>query len=110
MRPIASEFNAGGPGLSVDWLHMSTFSSPGTFSSRVLDAGHPVDWNNLSWAADLPSNTSLAMSYRTGNTPTPDGSWTSFAPVAASGDAISGSSRYIQYKADLTSTNAMRTP
>ena len=49
------------------------------------------------------------MGIRFGNTPTPDGTWTPFAPVAASGDAIAGTSRYAQYQATL-SGNGLLTP
>ena len=48
----ASDFNAGGPGLSVDWLHMSPYPSSGTFTSRVFDAGQAADWGALSWHAN----------------------------------------------------------
>ena len=58
-----------------------------TFTSRVLDAHSAVTWAALDWTAATPAGTSVAMSYRTGNTFVPDGSWTSFAPVAASGGA-----------------------
>ena len=46
---------------------------------------------------------------RTGDTPTPDGTWTAFVPRPAPG-ALSLHSRYIQYRADLTSTNTTVTP
>ena len=39
MRPLASDFNSGGPNLSVDWLHLSPYPASGTFDSRVFDAG-----------------------------------------------------------------------
>ena len=39
MRPLASDFNAGGPDVSVDWLRMSPYPASGTFDSRVFDAG-----------------------------------------------------------------------
>ena len=50
------------------------------------------------------------MSYRTGDTATPDGSWTQFALVASSGGALAGNSRYIQYQATLGTTNPAVTP
>ena len=50
------------------------------------------------------------MSYRTGNSLVPDGSWTSFAPVASSGGALTGTSRYIQYRAVLSTTDPNQTP
>ena len=97
----ASDFNSGGPELSVDWLHLSPYPSSGTFTSRVFDAGQAADWGAISWHANAPPGTSVAISVRTGNTPTPDGSWSAFTPVTASGDDVPGNSRYVQYKADL---------
>jgi hypothetical protein len=54
--------------------------------------------------------TSLAFSVRRGDTPTPDATWTAFAPIAASGGAIGGSSRYLQYRVELTSGDPAVTP
>ena len=58
------------------------------FLSRVLDAGAPVPWATATWSASVPAGTSLALSVRTGNTPTPDGSWTTFTPLANPGAAV----------------------
>ena len=85
MRPLASDLNSGGPDVSVDWLHLSPYPASGTFDSRVLDAGQSVNWDALSWTADTPAGTGVALSVRTGNTPTPDGSWSGFNPVGSSG-------------------------
>ena len=101
LNVAASDFNSGGPGLSVNWLHLSPYPSSGTFTSRVFDAGQAADWGAMSWHANAPPGTSVAMSVRTGNTPTPDGSWSAFTPVTSSGDDVPGNSRYVQYKADL---------
>jgi hypothetical protein len=95
---------------SLDWLHLSPYSSPATFTSRVLDAGSPVAWQGLSWDASTPAGTDLAVSVRTGPTPTPDASWTAFAPVASSGDAVGADARYLQYQAVLSSSDPDRTP
>ncbi len=111
MRPIASDFEAGGPTISVDWLRLSPYAASGTFRSRVLDAGQPVAWGNLTWTNANPTGTAAALSVRHGNTPVPDGSWTAFAPVPSSGSAIGGNSRYIQYEAELaTSDSFLLTP
>ncbi len=103
MRPIASDLNAAGPELSVDWLRMSPYPGSGTFTSRVFDGGPAVDWGALDWTAATPPGTGVALSVRTGDTPTPDGSWSAFTPVAASGGDIPGTSRYVQYQAVLSS-------
>jgi Big-like domain-containing protein/purple acid phosphatase-like protein len=110
LRAIASDFTAGGPELSVDWVHVTPYPASGTFDSRVFDAGQQVDWNSLSWTVDTPAGTGVALSVRTGNTPTPDGSWSGFNPVGSSGGSIGGNSRYLQYRAELSSSDQDRTP
>ena len=57
MRPIASDFNAGGGELRVDWMRMSPYPASGTFLSRVFDAGQAADWGALSWHANAPPDT-----------------------------------------------------
>src|SRR4029077_10534129 len=105
MRPLISDFQAGGQKLVVDWMHLSPYSTPATFTSRVLDAGAVVPWASIWWTADQPTGTSLAMSVRTGNTPVPDGTWTGFTPVTESGMPTTNNSRYIQYQAALSTTD-----
>ena len=52
----------------------------------------------------------MALSVRTGNSATPDGTWTDFVPLASSGAAIGAVSRYLQYQAILTTSNPNQTP
>ncbi len=110
MNVQISDYPAGGYGLTVDWIHVSPYSTPGTFESRIYDAGASRNWADASWNADVPSGTALSISVRKGDTPTPDGSWTAYTTVATSGGSVGGSSRYIQYKAELSSTNTNLTP
>ena len=110
LRAAASDFSAGGAELSVDWMRMSPYPASGTFDSRVLDAGQSVNWDALSWTADTPAGTGVALSVRTGNTPTPDGSWSGFNPVGSSGGSIGGNSRYLQYRVQLSSSDQGKTP
>ncbi|HEY6865850.1 MAG TPA: FlgD immunoglobulin-like domain containing protein, partial [Candidatus Eisenbacteria bacterium] len=110
MRPAASDYAPGGGVVSVDWLRVMPFPAAGAFVSRIYDGGGISTWGNLSWSADLPAGTSLGMSVRHGTSPVPDGTWTAFSPVAASGDPVGGSSRYVQYRADLATTDSLATP
>ena len=112
LNVATSDFNVGGPELSVDWLHLSPYPASGTFDSRVFDAGpgQSVAWGALSWNSATPSGTGIAMSVRTGNTPTPDLTWSAFTPIASSGDDIPGNSRYVQYRAALSTTDPNLTP
>ena len=110
LNVAASDFNSGGPALSVDWLHVSPYPASGTFTSRVFDAGQAVNWGAITWDQNAPTGTSIAISVRTGPTPSPDASWSSFTPIAASGAGIPGSSRYVQYRAQLASSDTANTP
>jgi N,N-dimethylformamidase beta subunit-like, C-terminal/Domain of unknown function (DUF4082)/Calx-beta domain/Bacterial Ig domain len=110
MRPIAaSDFNAFSGTIVLDWVRSSPYTTAGSFISRVFDASVEVDWQSIQWDAATPDGTSLAIAVRTGGTPIPDGSWSSFIPVSAAG-ALTLRSRYIQYRADLASNDPSRTP
>ena len=109
MRPGASAF-ASSPGLNVDWLRLSPYAASGTFASRVHDAGVSTAWNAMNWSAQTPAGTSVSMAYRSGATPTPDGSWSAYVPVAVSGGVVGVASRYIQYRAELATSDPSLTP
>jgi hypothetical protein len=110
MRPVISDPTVGQGIVVVDWLRLTPYATAGTFLSRVLDAGAMVSWENLTWTSTVPVGTNLGLSVRQGNTPTPDGSWTAFVPLAWSGMPIGGRARYVQYRAILTSTIPLQTP
>jgi Calx-beta domain/Purple acid Phosphatase, N-terminal domain len=111
MRPIASDFSTGGNTVTVNWMRMSPYTASATFDSRVLDAGASTQWGSADWTAITPANTSVALSARFGDTPATDGTWTGFVPLSAPGtNNLSQTSRYLQYRAVLTSTAAALTP
>jgi len=110
MRAMAANERLGGPPLQVEWMRMSPFAPAGRFTSRLFDAGGTVDWATATWQADVPDRTTIAMSVRTGRTPGPDGGWSAWTPLAASGAAVGTSSRYLQYRADLATADPARTP
>ena len=68
--------------------------------SRIFDGGHSAEWGIFSWTHALPAGTAIALSVRTGDTPTPDESWTAFQAVN-NGSTIGISSRYLQYRPSL---------
>jgi len=110
MRPIAaSDLNAFGGNIVVNWIRMSPYLPSAYFLSRVFDAASQVSWHSVYWTGTTPPGTSLSISVRTGNTPTPDGSWTAFQRIAAPG-AFSALSQYIQYRADLATADPSVTP
>ncbi len=109
MRPAISDYANGGEVLQVDWIRATPYLTPGTFTSRVHDQGALASWNTVTWSATVPTNTTLDLSVRTGNTALPDGSWTGFVPVT-NGGSVGAISRYIQYQATLATTDLQVTP
>ncbi len=110
MRPLVSDATAGGGTVVVDWLRMTPYATSGIFTSQVFNAGALVSWGTASWTSTVPSGTSLRISVRQGTTPIPDGTWTPFTPLSSSGATIGGSTRYIQYQAQLITTIPGQTP
>jgi hypothetical protein len=105
MRAVASDLNrpaAGGPTVKIDWVSMGAMPASGTFVSRVLaaDSAHTV-WGNLTGASSATT-----FETRTGNTATPDASWSDFQAVGAGGAIQSPSGQYIQYRATLSGAGA----
>jgi hypothetical protein len=96
--------------LTLDWVRATPYAGSGTFRSRVLDAGAAVAWGAVSWAASRPAGSTVTVSVRTGDTPTPDdGTWTEFRTLAK-GTAVAATARYLQYRVQATTSAADRTP
>ncbi len=111
MRPLVSDYSTGGGKVTVDWMHLTPYATPATFLSRVLNAPSDVSWGAAIWTADTSAaGTSLAVSVRTGETPTPDSSWTPFASLASSGSSVGAVARYLQYQVQLSTSNPAQTP
>src|SRR5262249_34914405 len=109
MRPLVADLLPGGSSIDVDWLRLTPYATSGSFTSRVFDATRSVHWGSMSWTATTPAGAALAFFVRYGDTPTPDGTWTAFAPVAGNGASISGSARYAQYLVNLSTSNPSTT-
>jgi hypothetical protein len=108
MRPVVSDVTPGGTPaktLKVDWLGMGSFAPSGTFTSQVHDAGDArAVWGTLTPTGTTPPGTSMTIQTRSGNTATPDSSWSGFQNLV-SGQIQSPIARYIQYQATLKPTN-----
>lgn len=108
--PVRATDPAMGATLSVDRVYVSPYASSGVFLSRVIDGGQNSDWGSITGTAFKPAGTGVALQVRTGNTPAAGGAtWTGFSSIA-SGTDIPATSRYIQYAATLSTTNAFVTP
>jgi alpha-tubulin suppressor-like RCC1 family protein len=109
MQPAVVDPIAGDGALTIDWLRATPYAAAGSYTSAVFDAGAAVLWQKLTATSSVPSGTMATFTYRTGNTPVPDASWTSFTAPALGG-TVTGSSRYMQFAIQLGSTVVTRTP
>ncbi|MFA5778861.1 MAG: DUF2341 domain-containing protein, partial [Elusimicrobiota bacterium] len=93
----------------------------GEFQSRAIDTTKKgTSWGNISWGKNTPINTDIKLKTRTGNTATPDGSWSAWNSSAvptgewytvATGTPIaSPRARYIQYISSFTTAVTTTTP
>ncbi len=107
MRIVASSNSSDASVLTVDWLQVSPYTTPGTYTSRVYDAGANQNWDAVTWTA---SGITVSISARTGNTAAPDGTWTVYTTIASPGTSLGRASQYIQYQAVLSTGNTNQTP
>ena len=100
----------GGGVFALDWLRATPYQPSGEFTSAVFDAGARVTWETASWVGEMPLGTGIAFQMRTGDTPTPDASWTAFKPVLISGVGLGMQGQFVQYRTVLTTTLNGSTP
>jgi len=77
----------------------------GTYESGANDAEMLATWGSLRWRGTIPKDSRIELSTRSGNTETPDETWSvwSGAYSAAEGSPItSPKARYLQWRAVLT--------
>jgi len=77
----------------------------GSYESAALDAQMLATWGSIRWRGSVPKDAKIEISTRSGNTETPDETWSTWsAPYSASeGSPItSPKARYLQWRAVLT--------
>lgn len=84
------------------------YAQEGTFESAVKDTRGASSWGAINWRGVLPSGSVVRLYTRTGNTDTPDNTWSAWAGpyTSQSGEPVtSPKGRFIQWKAVLTAKN-----
>jgi hypothetical protein len=110
MRPGASDATAGGGVLTVDSAGLLLYADSGTFDSRVHDAGDSrAVWGELT-PAPAGTGTDMTFQTRSGNTGTPDASWSAYQALGEDGAIQSPPGRFIQYRATLSTNDDRVTP
>jgi WD40 repeat protein len=88
------------------------FAASGSFVSKVRDTETVSTWGRLRWDATVPAGTRVELQTRSGNTGSPDNTWTdwSAAYTRAAGDPVTSErARFLQVKVTLHGT-ATATP
>ena len=80
-------------------------ASRGTYESESRDAQMISSWGSISWHGTVPTGSKIEVYTRSGNTETPDDTWSAWSAAYANaeGSAItSPKARYLQWRAVLT--------
>jgi hypothetical protein len=116
VQTTAADFNSGTTSGTVltnnsgGEVQLAAGSLNGTFTSAIFDASRLVTWGTASWTATVPAGSTLIVETRSGNTATPDGSWSAWAAVANGQAVASPGARSLQYRVTLTSNSTSVTP
>ena len=85
-------------------------SAGGTFTSAPFDSGQLARYGVFRWSGEMPSGTSVRLSFRTGSSAVPDASWSRWSPAGSavpSGNGWEvpipaiGNGRYLQWQAEM---------
>ncbi|MFQ5877171.1 MAG: hypothetical protein ACE5JH_05710 [Acidobacteriota bacterium] len=88
-------------------------SESGTYISPVRDAKTISKWGRISWRAEVPAGSRVELSTRSGNSSTPDATWSDWSPAYANaaGSAItSPPARFLQWRARLARSRGSSGP
>ncbi|HCM39933.1 MAG: hypothetical protein A2070_09710 [Bdellovibrionales bacterium GWC1_52_8] len=80
----------------------------GKYISQTIDFGSSVlSYQTLAYSVNTPGTSNISVEARSGNTSSPDGTWTSWTTFA-SGDSLAAftGNRYLQYRATLSTSDA----
>ena len=87
----------------------STRAEKGTYTSDVRDAQTVATWGAIKWQALTPQGTRVEIATRSGNTRTPDDTWSAWSGAYANQEGTqitSPRARYIQWRATLTGSSS----
>ncbi|MBI5114971.1 hypothetical protein HZA56_00695, partial [Candidatus Poribacteria bacterium] len=87
------------------------YSEKGVYISPVHDATAQSRWGKIFWEAETPSQAHASFATRSGNSETPDDTWSDWSKEHAEGFVSeSPMARYMQWRVKLSSANPRQTP
>ena len=91
----------------------ASYRSQGEFLSLVKDTGTTSSWGTLRWRAEAPDGTAVRLFTRSGNTGTPDDTWSAWSSPLSEANAsqvASPAARFLQWRAELVTSDGGLTP
>jgi hypothetical protein len=89
------------------------YAAAGRLVSEVFDTKLISHFGALAWKVDQPPGTKATLQCRSGNVAEPDETWSSWSPEQSDPDqasCLAPAGRFIQYRANLVTTDPRRTP
>lgn len=93
---------------SVMLTDVGDYLGTGYFASSIIDAGQLASWRDLKHTSELPAGTQIEFETRTGDSASPDTSWSQWEKVNSPISSPDG--RYMQYRATLSTIDGEVTP
>jgi methionine-rich copper-binding protein CopC len=106
LKIALSAYLTAAPGLQADWVRQTG----GTFTSSVLNAGRSAVWGAINWTASVPAGATMIVQTRSGNTATPDGTWSGWTTATSGATIGSPAGQYLQYRVIFITTDPAANP
>ncbi len=97
---------------TVCWWDLASYSSVGTLESSILDAGNVEEWDSFVSDSQEPAGTSVSFQFRSSHDFSNMGAWsdTVFSPDTLLEGILADSTRYLQYRVILETSDSAITP
>lgn len=109
-RSATGEFWVGTAGAGKVYRLGKSYAREGRLESRVKDFFQVSKWGRIRWNSETAQGASIQFRTRSGNSKKPDDTWSGWSIVDQSGQISSPPARFLQYRAELSSTTGATTP
>jgi hypothetical protein len=102
---ISAFYGSPKPAILADWVHVLSYGSSGVYTSGVFDATRTATWGKITFNGTVPAGTTMVVEVSSGNTATPDGTWSAWTRVTSGATISAPAGRYLRYRVTLTTTD-----
>jgi hypothetical protein len=106
---VSAFYGSPRPAILADWVHVLSYAPSGVFTSGVFDATRTATWGTITFNGTVPAGTTMVVEVSSGNTATPDATWSAWTRVSSGSTITAPASQYLRYRVTFTSTNSTLT-